>query len=378
MTLRRWLSAAAGATGLAVAIAACSNDSPITPTTPTAKAGVCNYLVSPTNILVGGSGSASISVNAVGDSACQWTASTTDEFIHFAGANTGQGSGVVGLKVDMQSLATRHGTVTVIWTAGGAAIGVDMGCWSNKVTKTVNLNAESQIYLTSDGCTFNGAPIVVDVPWMYFVSTHGGGFQIQVDVDLNTGPERTGHITTAIGVITIVQAPGNCVTALTPASQTFDANGGSGSFTVTALPGCSWEATPHDNGAYKLPWSHGSGNGQVTFTMPPNRGPDTLSWYYIVGATSRFQITESGCGGLTVSPLNLRVPAAGGDFSVAVTGGSLCAWSDYSNDAFIMRPFESRTGPGTVEFRVGPNDTGRLRGGSLNVARQTVSVTQDP
>jgi hypothetical protein len=370
---------AAEAVGLAmatIATAACSQ-SPAAPA-PAASVKACNYLVSPTTVGVGlNGGTFMVSVNADAGSTCAWTASTADEWIHVAGPTTGQGTGALQLTISTPSPLRRHGTVAVSWDGGAASISVDQGC-ALPATQTVNLNAESQIYLTSNPCTFNGRAIEIDVPWLHFISTYGGGFQIGVSVALNTGPERTGHITTAIGVITIVQAPGNCVTALTPASQAFDANGGSGSFTVTALPGCPWEATPHDNGSYKLPWSHGSGNGEVTFTMPLNRGPDILSWYYIVGGTSRFEITESGCGGLTVSPLNLRVPAALGDFSVAVTGGSLCAWSDASNDAFIMRPREDRTGPGTVEFRVGLNDTGKIRSGSLSVARQTVTVTQDP
>src|SRR6516165_7063808 len=110
----RLLLVVAGAITLAVPIAACTNDSPAAPATP--KASVCNYVVSPMSASVGNIGTFLLAVNAVGDSTCPWTASTTDAWIHFVGANSGQGTGVVRFTVDSQWPDSRHGTVTVIWT----------------------------------------------------------------------------------------------------------------------------------------------------------------------------------------------------------------------------------------------------------------------
>jgi hypothetical protein len=101
--------------------------------------------------------------------------------------------------------------VTVRWTGGAASIDVTQVCGPAAVTQTVNLTPERQTYLVSvgiptGGCTFIQAdPIQFDVPWMSFVSTHVGGSQLEFGVDRNTGPQRTGHVITLIGTITVVQ-----------------------------------------------------------------------------------------------------------------------------------------------------------------------------
>jgi hypothetical protein len=175
---------------------------------------------------------------------------------------------------------------------------VSQGRQDCDVTRTVNLTAEKQAYLVGFAgttCSFLSGPMGFDAPWIRFLSTHGNGVQLEVLIDLNTDTERTGHVTTALGIITIVQGPGNCVTAIAPASQAFDENGGSGSFNVTAVPGCPWEATPRDDSSYTLFPYHGIGSGIVTFNVPLNGGPYTRSPYFIVGGRLRFQITQSAC-----------------------------------------------------------------------------------
>jgi hypothetical protein len=245
----------------------------------------------------------------------------------------------------------------------------------------VNLTAERQGYLTSTqaGCTFlTGRPIEFDAPWIHFVSTHGGGFQLEVAVEPNTGPERTGHVITEIGVITIVQGPGNCVTAIAPTGQTFDENGGTGSFTVTAVQGCPWEATPHDDSSYTLLPYHGSGNGVVTFKVPSNAGSYPYGPYFIVGGALRFQITLIACR-VVVSPLNVQVPTSGGFYSFVVsTSHDSCAWPSASNDQFITLSQQNGIGPRSVQFNVARNDTGVGRTGHLTVATEIITVTQNP
>jgi hypothetical protein len=317
-------------------------------------------------------------VNAVGDSTCAWTASTADAWIHFVSANTAQGTGVFRLSVD-QSPAPRHGTVNVIWNAGGASIGVDQVCGSNTVTQTLTLTPELQTHLLSaSGCTFlTGHPIQFDVPWLTFVSTHGGGYQLEFGAYQNTGPERTGHVITDIGTITVVQLGGDCVTAIAPTSQVFDENGGSGTFSVTTAFNCAWEATPRNDETYTLGAYDGVGSGVVTFNMPRNQG-GVKAPYFLVGGTFRFQITQSACP-VTVSPLSLHVPTAGGTFLVVVADRGFCLWTISSNYAFITAAYGDRTSDsGTVRVVVAPNQTGQSRSGSVQIRENTVVVTQEP
>ena len=272
--------------------------------------------------------------------------------------------------------------MTVSGTGGNTSIVVNQGC----ETQTVNLSPEGQHYLVSAGSVcgnFSFLSWSIDVPWISSLGTHGSGSQLEILVDRNTGPERVGHLTTDIGQVAFIQAaggPANCVTAIAPASQAFDEDGGTGTITVTAAPGCDWEAIAHGDRETLTVISgrSGTGNGFVTFKMGVNTFFFGLSANLLIGGTQLFQITQSACL-VTVSPLNVHVPAAGGNFSVTVnTSRAFCEWLDYSDPQFITRPLESRTGPGTVQFSVDPNQSGQGRSGNVYVTDKTVVVTQDP
>ena len=156
-----------------------------------------------------------------------------------------------------------------------------------------------------------------------------------VVVEVNTGPERIGHVTMPNGQITIIQSAGNCVTAIAPTSQAFDANGGAGTISVTAVPGCAWDATSHNLGGSSLvtPFTaHGIGSGVVPFTIGANKDLQATAPFFIIGGSLKFQITQKGCP-LTVSPTSFHVPAAAADYFVSVTTGAVsCDWSASSNE----------------------------------------------
>jgi hypothetical protein len=281
-------------------------------------------------------------------------------------------------------MSGRRGTATVSWPGGSQSIAVSQGAVSQgcNLSRTENVSPESQIIEVGVGscnsAVLNGR-LSFDVPWIHLVATHGNASLLDFRIDGNAGPERVGHVTIDGGQITIIQAKGDCVTAIAPTSQAFDENGGTGSITVTAVPGCAWEATAHDVlGALTIvSGDHGSGSDLVTFTQGINTTTVADSPYLLVGGTLRFQITQSACP-FSFSPKSFHVRAAGGSFSIAVTTREFCRWTDLSLDENITRPFEARTGPGTIEFSVARNQTGQTRLGSFYVNLETVLVTQDP
>jgi hypothetical protein len=77
----------------------------------------------------------------------------------------------------------------------------------------------------------------------------------------------------------------------------------------------------------------------------------------------------------TVSPTSTHVPRSGGTFNVAVT--SACAWAASSNSPFLtVLAGASGTGNGVVVVAVAPNPSS-TRSGSLTIAGQLVTITQD-
>ncbi len=225
----------------------------------------------------------------------------------------------------------------------------------------------------------------IDVPWILIRSTMDAGRLVDVFVMPNSGALRVGHITFSDSgrvyqTITITQDAGGCVTGISPTSQSFDERGGSGSIAVTAVAGCSWQARTNA-GRPEVTLAAGAlgmGSGTVTFNVAAN---PTVSAYFgdlNIGGLL-FRVTQSACP-VTVSPLDVRVPAAGGSYTVTVSGSTMCTWSATTVNSFItvMQANQTRPTPGSVTFTVAPNTTGASRSGAVGVASFTVRITQDP
>jgi hypothetical protein len=365
-----------------IAMTACSEQSPATPAAPTGSvAAVCNYFVFPTSVSTSVSGgSFRIFVDTIVGSTCQWTVSSSEGWIRPVGTASGRGAGEFVMAADPTSTSGRHGTVTLSFNSGTQSIDVDQIVCTG-IPAVTNISPEPQTISASSPCSLH--PVSFDMPWLVLRNINGAETQVQVDVAVNTGPARVGHVTTGIGTLIVMQAAGNCVTAITPSSQSFSENGGSGAFTVTAVPGCAWHATTSVPTAFtRIEGADGSGNGVVTFTLKSNSVPFEVTRSFVVGGSMQFLITQSKCP-VTVLPTDLHVPAAGGNFSITVTSLS-CEWVASiptfrgSGTFFSIVGPASGTGSGTVQLSVVPNQTGRVRSDSLTVAEQTVHVTQDP
>ena len=159
------LRTAVGAVCVAVAAASCSQESPVGPAAAANSA--CAYIVSPMAIrvsTVAGTFQVSVRTNAA-SGGCRWTASTSDAWIHVAGATSGQATADVTIAVDAAATA-RQGTVTVLWPGGGQSIAVTQSC---DITQTVNPSAEGYSFLLSTpapNCSLS--PASVDVSWISF------------------------------------------------------------------------------------------------------------------------------------------------------------------------------------------------------------------
>ena len=89
------------------------------------------------------------------------------------------------------------------------------------------------------------------------------------------------------------QPPDSCSYALSPASQSFGAGGGSGSFKVTAPAGCKWTAAERTSWIKITSDTDGNGSGKVTYTVSANTGPSTRTGKITVG-DKVFAVNQSG------------------------------------------------------------------------------------
>lgn len=91
------------------------------------------------------------------------------------------------------------------------------------------------------------------------------------------------------------------------------------------------------------------------------------------------RITEGG-NGCTISLASGSLHAAdvGGPASVGITAGEGCGWASQSNAAWVtITAGQFGFGDGSISFTLTPNGSGQARTGTVTIAGQTFTITQD-
>ena len=118
----------------------------------------------------------------------------------------------------------------------------------------------------------------------------------------------------------------------------------------------------------------------ASMSPTPQGGALTLAKEYIYGPGGRMIATEEPAGpscSPTIAPTTQNFVAAGGSGVVNVTAVTGCTWTATSNNSFITITLgSSGSGNGSVNYSVAAN-TGTQRNGTMTIAGQTFTVTQD-
>ncbi|MFY9556797.1 MAG: FG-GAP-like repeat-containing protein, partial [Blastocatellia bacterium] len=162
---------------------------------------------------------------------------------------------------------------------------------------------------------------------------------------------------------------------LTPTSQNFTVNGGSGFISVNfGGSSCSWTAVSN------VPWvtitfSSNCCNGSVNYSVASNPGAPRLGTLTVAGQT--FTVNQAGTCAVSIMPTAASFGANGGVGAVNVTGPPGCAWTAVSGAPWIIiTSGDSGAGNGSVGYTVAANTTLSNRTGSINIGGQTLAVTQ--
>jgi Viral BACON domain/Putative binding domain, N-terminal len=232
------------------------------------QASGCAPTISPASQSVpAGGASGSFNVNAAGG--CAWTATPRVPWITLTSGGSGTGGGTVQFTVAPNSSAARSGTIT----AAGQTFTVNQesGCSAVVAPDTIAEPAaggpQSVTVTTAPDCSWTAAS---NAPWLAVsagASGTGNG-NVQLAIQSNAGPARSGTATIA-GRTVIVNQDSGCVVTIDPTSQAAPAAGGPGSVTITTTAGCTWTAVSN------APWIHftspesGAGGGTVAFAVDP-------------------------------------------------------------------------------------------------------------
>jgi len=165
---------------------------------------------------------------------------------------------------------------------------------------------------------------------------------------------------------------------ISPANQSYTADGGDGMVSVTAPAGCGWQAMSNDPWLTITSGSIGTGNGSAGYHVAVNAtGSPRMGTLTIAGLTFTVNQSNMSCS-YSILPVSASFPASGGAGNVSVTAPAGCLWKAISDDAWIVvvPGTEVGIGNGTASYTVAANAGSIPRTGTITIAGLTFTVMQ--
>ena len=333
----------------------------------------CAFSISPDTRSVPSSGGSG-SVAVTGGSGCAWTATRNVSWITITSGASGSGNGTVNFTVAATSGPSRSGTLTI---AGRTfTVNQGQGCTTTLSAASGSVPAGGGggtfDVRTADGCGWTAAS---SGNWLTVTAgaNGNGNGTVRYAATANAGPQRTATITAGGETYTVTQG-GGCSYSIAPSNKNVASGGETTSVAVTAVAGCSWDASTTDNWMSFSGASSGSGNGTVNLAIAPNPGGERRGTVMI--ASQPFAVTQSGGCTFSIAPPSQTLPATGGSGSFAVNTAGGCDWTAKTDDAWISITSGSGSGAGTVQFTAAPS-MGGPRQGSIKAGDQTFTLSQE-
>jgi hypothetical protein len=379
------------ACALTALLAACDSTPPTTPT-PEPPAG-CSFAVSdaPPTPMDAGGGEFTVAVTAA--AGCLWAAASSASFIAPMGAASGSGAGLVRFGIHANDGAPRQGSVQVasktliVQQAGAGASGpCELG-----VTPTAATVAAGGADVTIDvsvvsgtSCTWSAAS---NDPFIAVKSAGPGAGpgSAVLTVSANGGATRVGTVTIGTRTVTILQestAAPSCTFSVSPTETAAASAGGTVVVTVAKTQGtaCPWIAEARSGFLSIAGNSSGVDSGSITVAVEANGGVARSGTVIVAGqpVTVSQAAPPLSCE-FSISPSQTPAFSSGGQTFVHVqnTQGDVCPWTAVANDSFlVITSGSSGVNTGIVAIQIQAN-TGALRAGTVTIAGQTFTVTQN-
>jgi hypothetical protein len=251
---------------------------------------------------------------------------------------------------------------------------------SSSVTIAAAGGAGSVTVSTGNSCAWTARS---DASWITATSgtsvTGPGtfGFTVAAAPDASS---RTGTLTVAGQTVSVSQQGLACSYAVSPASASFGAAGGTTSFAVTTSTGCAWTAAASAAWVTVTSGASGSGSGTVAYSVAANAAAASRTGSISL-ADQAHTVTQAGLSSCTVtlSRDDEVFSAAGGSGTFDVTAASNCDWTVRSNATWITVTDPAggfASGSRRVSYSVAANSNDAARTGTMTIGGQTFVVTQ--
>ncbi|MEO8370975.1 MAG: BACON domain-containing carbohydrate-binding protein, partial [Candidatus Solibacter sp.] len=153
---------------------------------------------------------------------------------------------------------------------------------------------------------------------------------------------RTGAFATWWARVTAPSNSQDCTYSLTPATASFDNNGGSGTVTVSTAGGCVWQAASNTGWITIASGNPGSGSGTVQFTVAKTPTANEFRSGNLTIAGKNFTITQGTAGGGSSAPI---FTTQGIVSAASLQGGAVAPGE-------VITIFGSNIGPPTLQVAV--------------------------
>ncbi len=386
------------------------------------EAGSCPWSVSPTQVSMGPAGGDQ-TISLATEDFCSWGITASDSWLTVTSASDGKGNASIVLRIAKNDGRERVATLEV----GGATIPVrqregtpppavppvvtpppvvvpppnpgpgptppplPVTCTFQVAPTAFNNVSSSQSPLqvdvtTQGGCEWNAASNATWVTISSGTSGTGNG-RVELTAAENTGAARSGTLVVAGQTVTVNQqapapTPVPCTFQVAPTAFNNVASSQSPlQVDVTTQAGCAWTAASNAAWVTISSGGSGTGNGRVELTAAENTGAGRSGTLVIAGETvtvnqqaapptpvpCTFQVAPTAFNNVAFSESQLQVD---------VTTQAGCTWSAVSNAAWVtISSGANGTGNGRVQLTAAEN-TGAVRSGTLVIAGETVSVSQ--
>jgi len=210
----------------------------------------CAYSLNETNYSFPAAGGGPRNVSVTTGSSCSWSAYASDpSWITVTSGANGTGNGTASYTVAANTgTNSRTGTLTIAGrvytiTQDAAACTYTL---SSASASAVAGGGSGSVSVTT-GCSWKAFS---DAPWITVVSgaSGNGNGTVQYFVAPNSDiTQRNGTLSIGGQTFTITQAGAACKYSVSPLSVNLGTDAGTGTFTVTAQTGCTWNATTGDS-----------------------------------------------------------------------------------------------------------------------------------
>ena len=339
------------------------------------QGGGCSVTIAPTSRSIGAEG-ASGTVSVTTDAACPWSAQSDAVWISITSATSGAGPGTVAFRVGAWDGPTRTGALRigeqVFTVTQGSGCHVSIDPESRSVEHTGGSGAVA--VRTGAGCEWTATSSASWITITRGGSGNGNG-TVEFSVAPTTGPARNATLTIG-GLPFVVRQSSGCTFSINPDSYSVASTGGSSTVAIATVAECGWTATSSASWITITSGSSGTGNGTVQFGVASTTGPARSATLTIAGRT--FAVSQSSGCTFSINPASQNLPYFGGPGAVAVNTGPGCTWAATSSISWVrITAGQSGTGPGTVAFTADETPSSQPRSGTLGIAGQTFTITQD-